>query len=48
MSDKKICIVTGNLHNIYEFRAGMFRNRDYKEYKKKDQLEFKAGNVTLV
>ena len=48
MNDKKICLASGSLHNIYKYdpKMKMFHNRESKI--NDDTLHFKAGNVTLV
>lgn len=48
MADKKICLASGSLHNVYEYNTKTedFQNTGHK--KGKDTLHFKAGNVTLV
>lgn len=48
VNDKKICLASGSLHNVftYDFVSKKFRNRSHKVWK--DTLYFRAGNVTLV
>lgn len=48
VNDKKICLASGMLHNVYQYDPKMkkFKNRESKEGR--STLYFQAGNVTLV
>lgn len=48
INDKKICLASGSIHNVYLYdgKVKKFKNRDHKTGK--NTLYFQAGNVTLV
>lgn len=48
INDKKICLTSGSLHNVYQYDGKLkkLKNRDHKTGK--NTLYFQAGNVTLI
>ena len=48
MNDKKVCLATGSLHQVYKYdsKTDMFYNKESRVTK--STLYFKAGNVTMV